>query len=110
MIKIKIYYKFKVWKLKRDIEYYLKLTGKYSDHKQNELSEYLHKLNIQHTFVYCPDCHNELVGSGSFVNDEVVVTYKCSHCGLISHWNFDMFPPTLVHSEFDVYFDKIDWD
>ena len=34
----KLYYKLKIWKLKRDLEYYLKITGEYNVHKQKELN------------------------------------------------------------------------
>lgn len=46
--------------------------------------------NEIHTFCYCPLCHNELVGSKSFVSDtDEGVTYKCTTCGCKSLWWFD---------------------
>lgn len=51
--------------------------------------------------VYC-DCDNELTSSKSFISDEGeqgnnVVTYKCSHCGQESKWNFDLAPVPLKY-------------
>lgn len=54
----------------------------------------------QRTFLYC-DCKNELTASGSFVSDDTEidiknniygVKYKCTDCGSISIWNFDVAP------------------
>ena len=95
----KLYYKLMIWKLKRDISFYLKATGEINEHVQKELNYYLRKLNNhkQKTFCYCPLCGNELISSDSFVSDEDVVTYKCTKCLLVSRWDFDSAPvPVLV--------------
>ena len=95
----KLYYKQKIWKLKRDLEYYLKITGEYNVHKQKELNYYMRKLNKhnQSVYIYCPLCWNELISSDSFVSDEDVVTYKCTKCLLVSRWDFDSAPvPILI--------------
>ena len=98
----KLYYKLMIWKLKRDIKFYLKVTGEINEHKQKELNYYLRKLNNhkQKTFCYCPLCGNELINSDSFVSDEDVVTYKCTKCLLVSRWDFDSAPvPVLIKNE-----------
>jgi len=51
----------------------------------------------QNAFVYCPKCENELISSQSFVSEEEVVTYKCTKCGEVSKWDFDICPiPVLL--------------
>lgn len=93
---LKFYYRFKVWKLRKDIEYYKEIAGGFNKYKQDELSDYLAKLGIQRTFCYCSKCNNELIGSHSFVSDEEYVTYKCTECGNISIWDFDGLCPILL--------------
>jgi len=95
----KLYYKFKIWRLKQDIDYYTYTTGQIPTQKQKELNHYMRKLNHynQKLFLYCPLCWNELIGSDSFVSNEELVTYKCSKCLLVSRWNFDIAPvPVLI--------------
>lgn len=42
-------------------------------------------------FLKCINCENELISSGSFISDdENGVKYKCTDCGRISIWNFDI--------------------
>lgn len=48
---------------------------------------------------YCPECRNELIGSNGFVSDEEYVTYKCSECGYVSCWSFDMPVPIFLQKE-----------
>ena len=90
----KLFYKLKIYKLKRDLAYYENITGEFNIHKQKELNYYVEKLDKcnQQTFCYCPLCFNELISSDSFVSDEEFVTYKCSKCGLVSRWDFDSAP------------------
>lgn len=40
-----LYYKIKIWKLKRDIKFYKQVTGEVNTYKQQELNYYLKKLN-----------------------------------------------------------------
>lgn len=54
------------------------------------------KKNKQTTFVYCPNCDNELISSDSFVKDEDFVYYKCSECDIESIWDFDAPAPILI--------------
>jgi len=93
---LKLYYKLKIWKIKRDIAFYKSTTGEFSIHKQKELNYYLSRVGDQKTFCYCPLCWNELISSGSFVSDEDVVTYKCTQCTLITRWNFDIAPAPIL--------------
>ena len=52
----------------------------------------------QTTFCFCPNCRNELCGTGSFVSDiDGLVTYKCTGCGKESKWNFDAPVPVLLY-------------
>ena len=53
-------------------------------------------LKLGNSCLYCT-CGNELTTTDSFINDEGtggdnIVTYKCSHCGVESKWNFDLAP------------------
>lgn len=90
---------------KRDAKWYEK-QGCYNNfyHEQGipNLEEKIQDLEIkiknpnQRTFCYCPQCHNELISSGSFVSDEEVVTYKCTKCGKVSEWDFDVPCPMLL--------------
>ena len=51
------------------------------------------KIKRQYTFIYCCNCHNELISSNSFVKDEDgIVTYKCSKCGLVKKYDFIHYP------------------
>lgn len=51
------------------------------------------KRKKQTTFIYCCNCGNELVSSDSFVKDEDgIVTYKCSQCGLVNKYDFIHYP------------------
>ena len=51
----------------------------------------------QYTFCYCVVCKNELCSTESFVSDTEVVRFKCSRCGSISDWDFDVAPfPILI--------------
>lgn len=53
----------------------------------------------QHTFVYCPKCHNELVKNGQFIEDnDGIVKYRCSKCGIISFWDFANFPAPMLRT------------
>ena len=56
----------------------------------------------QTCFVYCPNCHNELVSSNSFVEDhDGIVEYKRDMCGWVSFWDFAHYPvPYLL--EYDI--------
>lgn len=98
----KLYYRLKIWKLKRDLKFYEKITGEHNIHKQKELNHYIRKLDNynQSLYIYCPLCWNELISSDSFVSDKDVVTYKCTKCLLVSRWNFDVAPvPILIKNE-----------
>ena len=95
----KLYYRLKIYKLKKELSYYENITGQQNIHKQKDLNYYIEKLDKfnQQTFCYCPLCFNELISSDSFVSDEDVVTYKCSKCGLVSRWDFGIAPvPVLI--------------
>ena len=61
-----------------------------------EQRDYIHDKTGQSTFVYCPNCNNELVSSNSFVKDTDYVYYKCDRCGTDSKWDFDFMCPILV--------------
>ena len=51
------------------------------------------KRKRQYTFIYCCNCNNELISSNSFVKDEEgIVTYKCSKCGLVKKYDFIHYP------------------
>jgi hypothetical protein len=57
------------------------------------------KRPAQHTFCYCPGCHENLVSrvdvDGTTVTDTDLVRYQCS-CGVDSVWNFDLPVPILL--------------
>lgn len=52
----------------------------------------------QYTYCYCSKCKNELISSGSFISDSYDehetnhVIYKCTQCGAVSDFNFDIAP------------------
>lgn len=71
--------------------------------RKHWISKGLKKKPKQTCSCYCPECRNELIGSNSFVSDEEYVTYKCSECGYISCWNFDMPVPVLLRRESVAY-------
>lgn len=79
-----------------------KLAQNFGGVKMKWLKELFSRKPKQTTFCYCPKCNNELIGSNSFVSDLYVngeneVTYKCSECGHVSIWNFDITPvPVLM--------------
>ncbi len=53
----------------------------------------------QYTFVYCPRCNNELVKNGQFIEDnDGIVKYRCSKCGIISFWDFGNFPVPMLRT------------
>jgi hypothetical protein len=93
---------------KRDAKWYEKI-GNYNNfyHETGipNLEREIKELKIiidnprQRTFCYCPNCNNELISSNSFVSDNELVTYKCTNCNCISHWDFDVPAPILIHSE-----------
>jgi len=41
----KLYYRLKIWKLKRELFYYENITGQHNIHKQKELNYYVEKLD-----------------------------------------------------------------
>lgn len=50
-------------------------------------------LQNQGCVIYCPKCRNELISSGSFVEDnDGIVKYKCTICENISFWDFIHYP------------------
>lgn len=53
----------------------------------------------QTTFIYCPNCNNELVKNGNFIKDTDLVYYKCKKCGMNSKWLFDAPVPILIKEE-----------
>lgn len=59
------------------------------------------KETVYKTACYCPLCNNELIGSGSFVSDFRLVTYKCVECEIVSNWDFDAPVPLLIECEID---------
>lgn len=67
----------------------------------NSVFKWLNKKKHKQTcFCYCPECRNELISGNSFVSDEEYVTYKCSECGYISCWSFDIAPvPIFLQRE-----------
>lgn len=73
----------------------------------------------QHTFCYCPKCHNELCGSRddlditSYVKhfDNNTVHYKCAKCGTETRWLFDTPAPLMLEVlEDDMDRDVPSWD
>lgn len=53
----------------------------------------------QYTFVYCPKCNNELVKNGQFIEDnDGIIKYRCSKCGIISFWDFGNFPVPMLRT------------
>lgn len=93
----KLYYRLKIWKLKRDIEYYTEITGDIPKYKQIELNKYLYKLSKQKSCCYCPLCGNLLTSSNYFVDENNHVHYDCNKCLLISKWDFNIIPvPILI--------------
>ena len=56
--------------------------------------------NKQTTFVYCPQCNNELVKNGNLIKDTDFVYYKCSKCGQESKWCFDTPCPILMTEDY----------
>lgn len=54
------------------------------------------KKKKQNTYCYCPVCHQDLVGTNSFVKDIDNVYYRCSRCGCQSVWDFDSPVPLLL--------------
>ena len=61
----------------------------------NKIKDYLHR-NEQHTFVYCPKCHNEMVSNGFCISDhDGIVKYRCSLCNNVSFWDFTLPVPFL---------------
>lgn len=55
------------------------------------------KKSNQTTFCYCPICNNELISSGSFVEDTDLVKYKCVKCQTETDWLFDAPAPLLLY-------------
>ncbi len=53
----------------------------------------------QKTFIYCPNCHNELIKNGTFIKNTDLVYYKCSKCGEESKWDFDAPTPILIQNK-----------
>ena len=47
---------------------------------------------------FCPKCAEPL-NDKSFVSDKELVTYKCSECGVVSKWSFDIAPVPILISE-----------
>lgn len=63
---------------------------------KEEYEKLLH-LKGQKTFVYCPECGNELISSDSYIDDkDGLVSYKCKRCYLQSEWDFTTPVPILV--------------
>lgn len=55
--------------------------------------------NKQHTFIYCPKCRNEMIKNGQFIEDnDGIIKYRCSKCGIISFWDFDNFPVPMLRT------------
>lgn len=53
----------------------------------------------QRTFIYCPKCNNELVKNGQFIEDnDGIIKYRCSKCGIISFWDFGNFPVPMLRT------------
>jgi len=50
----------------------------------------------QTTFVYCPECRNELIKNGNLIKDTEFVYFKCSKCGHKSEWDFNTPCPILM--------------
>lgn len=55
----------------------------------------------QHTFCYCPKCGNELISSGSFMEDTDLVHFACTQCGHPRQWLFDAPAPILITGVID---------
>ena len=53
----------------------------------------------QTTFIYCPNCNNELIRNGNLIKDTDLVYYKCSKCGVNSKWLFDAPTPILMKGD-----------
>lgn len=53
----------------------------------------------QYTFIYCPKCRNEMIKNGKFIEDnDGIVKYCCSKCGIISFWDFGNFPVPMLRT------------
>lgn len=53
----------------------------------------------QYTFIYCPKYRNEMVKNGQFIEDnDGIVKYRCSKCGIISFWDFGNFPVPMLRT------------
>lgn len=57
----------------------------------------------QGTFIYCPNCDNELISSHSFVKDEELVSYCCKRCGTETDWLFAAPAPILMYVDGERY-------
>lgn len=64
------------------------------------------KKSNQSTFCYCTKCDNELIGSGSFVEDAELVKYQCVECGTITEWLFDAPAPISLYVDGERYIHK----
>lgn len=53
----------------------------------------------QTTFIYCPNCNNELIKNGNLIADTDLVYYQCSRCGTYSKWLFDAPTPILMKGD-----------
>lgn len=54
----------------------------------------------QRNFIFCPNCHVEMVSNSYCTKDEDLVYYECKHCGNKSEYNFDIAPiPVLIRSD-----------
>lgn len=64
-----------------------------------KISSLWRRHSVQHTFCYCPGCHQDLVAragvDGTMVMDTDLVRYQCS-CGTNSTWDFDLPVPHLL--------------
>lgn len=58
----------------------------------------------QSTWCYCPSCKVDLCSNDSFVSDteDTGVIYRCTGCGHVSVWDFDLFPVPVVGGRFRV--------
>lgn len=54
----------------------------------------------QTTFCYCQQCGNELISSGSFMEDTDLVRYVCARCGYLTEWLFDAPVPLLISGRY----------
>jgi len=52
----------------------------------------------QTTWVYCPNCDNELTGKYSTVvlDDNHGMIYECLQCGMMSRWDYDAPTPIFL--------------